>query len=1157
MGDKAKSRNKKKQSNLSRALASSSKRGIVLGHFFSSLSSSEIRRSVSKVAHHRHFESAISLNASGANKFYVRKTPLLSLEKNLSWCLGVIEQHASRLQFFTNAQSQVLHFLLRQEYTKLINVLESVELKCGLTVWGVSLKGTILAISDPNFQREYLEGLLSAADNNSFFKSMARNLVERFDDPEILASESKFFEQKLKRSFSGEMLHFLMYKLVPFNVEFKYDFEHILQIEKDSSPEDIYQCILDFLICNLHASDDLTRNLCLRTVRDLRRIVKAEIVEDLAVAFGDGDPPEPESHALQILDLYSSGAYESVCMEMTRTPELIKTFSLVEIWAKSLARHPNLMPSGGMQTLLCCLRDVVQKTSDYQKSKSFLLAHCHALSMIPWFKELRYFVERETNFYNPKTNDTLKATSLLISHFTSPAKSLVLVARGHSDDQLLQKFNSTSVTSRLFTRINSVAVEEPTDSELEGIEPNRKLKFRAMWNLSRGAYTEAIPLLQELRKSADIRVAHDASRSLVEAYRSAGDAEKAAEVYVDAILGNENLLSAFDSAGLCEACIPKIHTGTSIAIPIVFSIHSRFINDEYDAALKFSFERYLVNNQFASPLEVTRSSNILLARVDYFLQHVCTPDVMKLYLHFESTKEIEECRIEICKILIERGVATEDLVFEVKDRTRRLVVRDATNQVEHSRIFSDANFLGGPSTLTFRSLYERFVALRSGDYSAAKDEIAFARLVPLMEADPLIRGHAYAIHIQDLVLNEKNAVFLKLLKLARDEFAFGEKGLNVYLSTRIRHGHFPNTIRKSLIDNHLLASRATDTAGYRLKNDWATFLKLDPFVRDSLEHSLIEFSVKFNALVDEVNDTWLRLFTFDLDISGLSKDVESKEALFNYSVTALESFFLQRDLDEKSTFTDFVAVANKWLWSRTEQNLESIRSRISEQMRASALGLIEDLGKATIPKYGVEVLGDFPDSLARARIGLNSAFDTVQGWFTRSKGGSIPKFELDIAVTIARMAANADVAFEDRTQIVFDGRVLNPMVDVFYILFENCISKSGVLKSSLKIEAHTRISNDSLILSVSNNCFPIDDISIYNQALDRYRTPAENSDFSVGAAQGEGGSGFFKIWRAIAKDMNLVHATRLGYVAINRFNVEIEIPLSELRKVVLSATASN
>lgn len=1157
MGEKEKKRKVKGQSNLSRALASSSQRSVVLDRFFSNLSSSEIRRSVSKVAKHRHFSLAVSLNISGANMFYNSKTPNLSLETNLSWCLGVLEHHARRLQFFIDAQDQALHFLLRHEYEQTVKVLENVERECGLTTWGVCLQGAVLAISDPEAQKEYLEGLIAAAENNNFFKAIAFNLVGRFDDPATLSSESKFFEQKIKRSFSGEMLHFLMYKLVPFNVEFKYDFEHILQIEKDSSPEDIFQCIVDFLICNLHSTESATRTLCLRTATDLRRIINAELIEDLAVAFGDGRPPIPDPLALQIVDLYTSGAYESVCVEMNKNPELLKTFALVEIWAKSLARTPKNMPTGGIQTLLSCLRDVVQKTSDYQKSKAYLLAHCHALSMLPWFRELRYFVERETNFYTPQKNDMLKDTSLLISHFTSPAKSLALTDRGQGDDQMLQELRATSVTSRLFSRIHSLSANEPTDSELEGIEPNRKMKFRAMWHLSRRNFDAAIPILQELRNSADIRVAHDASRALVEAYQSAGETEKAAEVYVDALLTNANLLSAFDSTGLCEACIPKIQFSKSIAIPIVFSIHSRFINDAFDSALKYSFERYLTNNQLTSPLQAKTLTDVSSIRVNYFLHYVCTPDVMKLYLMFESSKQIEECRIDICKLLIERGTSTEDLVFEVKNRTRKLVVRNATNHVEHSRISSDVDFLGGPSTSIFRSLYDRFVALRSGDYSTSKDEITFASFATLMEDDSVIKGHAYAIHVQDVVLNDKNYVFLKLLKLVRDEFAFGEKGLNVYLSTRIRHGHFPNTIRKSLLDNHLLASRATGTAGYRLKSDWTSLLKPDPIVRDVLEHALIEFSVKFNVLVDEVNDAWLRLFTFDQDISGLSKDGESKEALFNYSVTALEAFYLQRDLDGKSTFTDFVAVANKWLWNRTELNLSTIRKRISEQMRASALNLFDDLGKATIPKYGIEMLGDFPDAIARARIGLNQAFDTVQGWFTRSQGGSIPRFELDVAVTIARMTVDAEVSFEDNAQIIFDGRILNPLVDVFYILLENCISKSGLSKSKLEIGAHTRFSDDAFIISVSNNCAPVSDVFISNSELDRYRTPADNSDYAVGVAQGEGGSGFFKIWRAIAKDMNLAHVIRLGYITSDCFNVEIEIPLSELRKVTASETSNN
>jgi tetratricopeptide (TPR) repeat protein len=1148
---------KKKQSKLSKALASSNKANVVQRWYFKNLTAGEIRKSVPQLAKHRHFRSSIHPNRDGASGFYVRRTPNIPLEKCISWCLGLLECHLESTQYFLDVQDVLLELLLHDRYLDALEVVDAVELKVGPTTWGISLKGTLLALIDVEARREYLDKTISTLDDNLFFKAIVFNLVGKFDDPETLQSESRFFEMKIKRTFSGPLLHFLMYKLVPFNVEFEYDFESILNFEKDASVIDVLQCLFDFLIACINTENSDTRAMCCGVTQDLMGMFKHDLINDLAVAYGIIKPRPIPKNAISVVDLYTAGNYQSVCTEMENQKSFQKQFGLVEIWAKALTRLDS-KPQVPLVQFLQPLKAVLTKSCSYEKSRATLLAYCHALSMFPWFRELRYLLERETRFYNPAMNERLRQASLLLSPLTTPAKVQVLSQRGYlAGEEVFELTPTSSVTARLFARLESDLDVEPLPAELAGIEADRQLKFRAMWNLRRERFQSAIPLLQQLMKSHDIRVVHDASRSLVESYLATGDVEKAAEVYVDALLSNMNLLSAFDSVALGHACCEILSSSRSIALPIAFSIYSRFIGDTFNAALKYSFECFLKNNGLLNPFDMSKSTAFSSKHQHYFLRHVCTPEVMKLYLYFDTSKEIEKCRLEICRFLLGEYEGDEELIFEVKERTRRLVLQEAANQVHSSRIFSDANLLRGPSSSAFRALYERFIALRSHDFSSSKDEEAFHDFLKILQRDPLLLKNAHTLHIQDLVLNEKNSVFLKLIKLVRDEFTFGEKGLNVYLSTRIRHGHFPNTIRKPLLDNGLLASRVTDTAGYKLNKEWEAVLKPDARSLHILEQALIDFSIKFNELVDEVNDTWLRLFTIDQDISGLSKDGEVQKSLFNYSVTAIESFYLQQELGPDPSYTDFVAVATKWLWDRTEQNLKGVQNQLSDDMRLKAFNMVDELGRSVIQKCGVQALGDFPDALARARNSLVHAFDTVNGWFTRNRGISIGNFELDIAIQIASLAADADVQFDDRTTLVWDGSVLNPLVDVFYILFENCISKSGLHKSIVNIRAYAEQKEASLIVTVENMCQPVQDIERSNSALSRYRITAPRYQAAVDAAQLEGGSGFFKIWRLLEKDMNITHVVQLGYVNHNTFRVELEIPLTECEKVVAHENTSN
>nr|WP_152513186.1 hypothetical protein [Pseudomonas sp. P818] len=1143
----SKKRLKRKQSNLSRVLASSNRQSVVHKNFFS-LSPAEIRASAPKLIRHRHFERALYPNRDGASGIYSRHTNFIPLEKCLSWCLGLLEIHADVVIDFLKTQDLVLSNVLFQEYEEALSCVSGFEDKFGISAWSTSLQGTLLSIVSPGAQREFLEDTVRDSKSNDFFKALAFNLTNRFDDPEALQSESKFFELKIKRTFSGRMLNFLMYKLLPFNVEFKYDFEMILDIEKDSSAVDVFLCLTDFAICNMHSQDVVIQRLCKTVLSDLSKRFQHQLISDLAVAFGLLSPELIARNMLAVVDDYTSGDYASVHNRMLADVSLISNFGLVEIWAKSLARS-NVHHEGLLSNILVPLVDVITRSQDYERACAELFAYCHAFSMFKWFRELRYFLERETRFYSREVNELIFNTSLLCSSLSTPAKLQVLARRGlipDSDLELLMPQNS--VTSKLFSRMRAQTILQPTADELEGIELSRQLRFCASWNVSRGRYEDAIPILETLVKSSDVRTSQDASKALVEVYRAIEQPEMAAQVYVGAVLENSYLLSAFDSKGLSDACASIIKTSKSVSVPIALSLHSRYVGDDYDAALKYSFECFLKNNDLVSPLQLLTQDAAADPGVVYFLRYICTPEVMKLYLYFDGPKQIEQCRVEICKFLLTIHEGDEELLFEVKDRTRRLVLREAVNQVQSGRIFSDANFLTGPTSSALKALYERFASLRQQDFSSLKDEVSLQEFLRVMRQEKSLIDHAHAIHIQDLVLNEKNAVFLKLIKLVRDEFAFGERGLNLYLSTRVRHGHFPTAIRKPLLENKLLASKATDAAEYKLARNWQVFFQPAADAESVVESSVINFSLKFNELIDEVNDKWFRIFTIDQDISGLRKEGEVDNSLFNYSVTALEAYYLQSELSVKASYTDFIASVSKWLWVRTEQNLINLRERLSNDMNDRAFSMLDELGKSVISKCGMETLGYFPDALARARNGLLQAFETVQGWFARAQGGNLKEFEIDIPVQIVSMAIDVEVSLDDQSKLCWDGQALNALVDALFILFENAVSKSKLSKQDIDLTVSALTTDEALTISVRNNCARVVNILEANEGLERYRNP-ERYQSAASAAQGEGGSGFFKLWHLLEKDMGLAHQVSLGFTSEEMFQVDIVIPLAEFEKV--------
>ncbi len=78
-------RKQKKQSSLSRVLASANDRAKVVRRFFTMLTPTEIGRSVSQLNNHRHFRKIVNLKEQSPSEFYVKRSPNVNLAKK--YCL--------------------------------------------------------------------------------------------------------------------------------------------------------------------------------------------------------------------------------------------------------------------------------------------------------------------------------------------------------------------------------------------------------------------------------------------------------------------------------------------------------------------------------------------------------------------------------------------------------------------------------------------------------------------------------------------------------------------------------------------------------------------------------------------------------------------------------------------------------------------------------------------------------------------------------------------------------------------------------------------------------------------------------------------------------------------------------------------------------------
>lgn len=1142
---KDKVQKKRKQSNLSRVLGSGNTAYKVNKNFFEKLAPAEIRSSIKAVASHIHFKQAINLKDLKFSARYRKQSPDTSLENNIAWCLGVLELFKADLQRFLDASSVIERLILNEDFEEALQQLDLIDNSCGISFWSIGIRSAVLSMSGRKEEKQLLlENHMNLAGDNAFLKSVTRMIINKFEENDGLSSESIFTEQKIKRTYSGSTLHFLMYKALPLNTEFDYNYNDILNIEKHTSTIDILVCLTDLVTYSITSElgnkyQDSARRIAVMFSRSFN----SPHLANLATAFDIECAWPTDSSEREILEMYTEGRYSDVIASINQAQA--NKFSIFSIIASAASRSPHNI-SGLQGDLINAATSLLLKTEDFEEATAFLSLLTNSLGKLPWFRLLQIFLLRESKFSTQLSDTLLDKAQGLLADINSPKKYRYLPEslKNSFQQAIAPTYRNTSIYNLFSDELDNAPVSE----RLAGVERFRARKYIAQDLYDQGRYEDAIELLETITALDDQLIYNDASKLLILANICAHKTQKAVDLYVDLGLENPRLLKTLDSNAFCASAEAIIEHSKSITVPIALSLHTRHIGDNYTAALRYSFECFLNNNEMQSPLELFDNPPENSTHFYYFAEHVCTPEVMKLYLNFDTARDVETCRIEICKKLIKLGISTELMVAEVKDRTRKIVLHDAAKHVENSKIYSDTStFSTSPE---FQSLFSRYQRVRLEQTFETADDIELGGFAEGLKSQKDLVSSAHLIHIQNIVLGEKNSLFFKLLKLMRDEFAFGTKGLGGFLSTRIRHGHFPNTLRKCAADEGLLSPKATSAGGYKKNLLWLE--RLSPLSREqesALDKHLTDFAARFDELINHANDKWLNITIVDQDVAGLRLDETENEAQFNYSCTYLDAHLVQLKISETTSYQDFARIVVEWLWSRTEYNLGRVRSKLSKDFRESAFRRIDKLEKDITDTVKDQTkLVIFQESIVRLRQRLASSIDTVIAWFERSRGQSIPHFDTDVAMQIACMSADAKIDFTDNTNLQFQGGVLTYLVDVLYVILENCVTKSNLAKEGLMISGSLNIVDDTLELIIENNCAPVGDYMLANSALGTYRERYGKESYMLPASRSQGGTGLFKIWKALSKDLDLAHTLEFGYTSTSSFRVKLVV--NDFKKVI-------
>jgi hypothetical protein len=1140
-------RRKKKQSNVSRIISGSQTANSTLASYFEDQTPQQILDNYQKVKNHPYFKNYFKTSKTKKEPSLYSERPIFTtLEKNIYWCIAIVDNNKNNVQFAVDNESALTTDILENSFDTCYDRLDIIAENCGRSMWEIQLRGAIENQTELSKKSDFsITKTIEKLTKNSFSSQLIQKSAVNYDDPETFFISSQTYRHEILRSAHPLIKSFLTYKLFSYDPNFEYDFEKIFNIEKNSSPIDIFFLLLRYFSQQLSKQEFCNdkSEFLKKAILRLSKIISHPVLNNLQGIFADHAAWNIDNELTKLLDDSENPTIPDLS---TRINNVNISHIDVQVLEQLAISRKNIggAENEGLINTVYLIRNILEKNEDESKPLEYFAFDAYRYRSLTWFVGAALFAERESNFVSNEKRENIEKLITIYSPTTKVENLLLLNPSNRAD--LTQNLKiASSVSEPHYHKIYLFSdLKIPVNCEF-----NSPI-FNALIALKESNHESAITILEGLSQSDDKIIRNKAVRLLVNTLICVNRSEDAVEKIVDSVLSHTAPIGLFDTNKLLETAFEQGKITGKIEYPIIYSLHSRFCDSNFDSELKFLFENFLIKNKKVIPQDLFFSEFVFgKSRLTYFFKWVCTPENMKLYLEFEAQKDIQNSRIAICSYLMENGDSSATIQSEVKEINKANAIKKAAEKVDNSRIYVNTDVFLSRNSSVYRDLFQHYENLSKKDFSDHSDEQNFESIYKIFSNSKDFDGNLKISEIFNTLyfpyirLNSKNATFLSLFKLIREEFTFGEKGLNNHLSTRIRHGVLPTALRKSVVEESLYIPDTQSEIDFIETARWFNNSKQqeDSNQNSNIYFELKSFSKKFENLISEINDEWLQINTLDLDSPSIDGETDSPKSLFRYSISPIESYALQKELPISPSYNDFIQVTLRWLWEKTESNLELVQNQLNTKAIDRFNLFLDDL-KDNLRAVDVshhQVLEIF-NACDRAKQSLRTHIEIICSWFTHIEGDSYEEYDLETAVDIAKKSLNVEVLFINDITCSLLGRALSYTVDIFFILFENAISKSNLDKRKVNIKVSSSISSDkNLVLKISNSFQPSKKLQLIEDELEFYRNAYGDEELIRDIIQKEGGTGFFKIWKILEKDLETRHDFKIRMSEDSEFEVEI------------------
>ena len=1064
-----------------------------------------------------------------------------SLISEINWTALSIEYYSELINKFNVLKNEFEICLLKEEYQTARSILDDIDKNICISLWGIENRLVLdeyqygteknwetrnLLVNDENeISVRIISDFLSRKAEIGTNFSQYNYMFEGWDNLQKEIYNNPIFSDSIRFSvnyFSGNQ------------------YKHLASIVFQQSRNSIIDRYLNLIRILQHVLLEklVEKYYLIDLLTEISGSISDISLKQMLLSLGSIElsREEVDHEIIRCIDLYTLGKYQECVSASKHLLENGKCniIDIYEIYNKSLVIQK--MPFEMVNNIDSISNEInsnmynlISKNDKTDDSIVNLLKIIYTFNNNHLGYKLFSFLRKELNWNQTINYDYI---GYLNSQFVNPQLVNNLIddnILGVNYMNMLSKILPNSPTVKIFNESiellkgNSEMSEESNHFQEAPSVKKILYKIRIMKHL--GKHELVKKLYEKMLSNYDLDPVnkYEAVNGLLLTYLILGDSRSCIKLYVSSYLNNNNIALKLNSEEVVKNIISKKfknlgELSTLIELPIVFKIS---LPNETQK-IHWAYRAFLSSLEINRPSQINKyASKYDNEKLKYFLNEVCSIEVMQHSIFFKGTEDVSNERIKVCQILVEIDeVNFKSYNDEISRITQKNEINKVIKHMDESKIYVNDEKLklyfskqeikvetsgianSEKSNFLTKDNFNRYISLRN---FLKHNEYKHSGILHLTEK------HLFLV---DQSFYDFKEMFLEL----RDYFLFSnEYGLDAYLSTRIRHGTLLNQVRNVFEAQNLVTSQ--NEGVYTINEHWISKLPdTEHISMKGIQTQLGLFSSSIDELSRSIKDELIQVKT--------ERKNDKKSALFDFEYTDWELSALKNSkFRDVLDYDSFITIAINTLWNHTEYNLKKVRYKIENEIKKSYIDISENLKSNLNSIVNREEILELHNSINLSITNIQAELENISQWFKRSEATLDSSFALKMIIeTSISVIKNIYPNYMfNPTLFTYSNFTVNSktglnLVDVMKILLENMVRHSLLTGDSVGAEIVIKEKDAVLNLVLKNRLSTQVDLNALNDKL--VLVKEKWCDKVSDDTTKEGGTGFSKIKKILSSDLN-------------------------------------